>query len=748
MSLKDDIKKYQQKAQANYKQEQENLRITNSPWVPTTVEGLDDLLNGGLLFPYFDKDNSSDTGPGLVLLIKGQPGTGKSTLAAKILLGVVSCNKGSKDIDRSPCYQETLGRYDNYFWKDKTIKDVAQCAHPSYEEYFKYIQEVMSLSNENSYKGAHIFNCEQNATEYKALLRRLSKQTLKLRKSKEQKSGEEVDATLLLQESIKQIETEFCYETLFEFSKTPKHNKSQRNYSEWLNDLVVKITTMSQSKNEPQTLPPFTCTEHSKSCSANWKCEKKEEYIEKENIRDSKKRVILIDGFNSFPSDSRRQIDAQYIIRNLRKAALLSIIVYEDEKDHHENMDYLADIIIKLDGKEYQGHPSYYMNKLLIQKSRFQSCIRGWHQYKITDKGLVVFPSLSYNVGKYETINDYLDYAKNDSVEDSFQKQDQHQKICQNSEQMHYPPCSYCRYQDDVTGIHELLKLGEIIGGSNVDPEYLLHKIAGKYIKRGTTTAILGPKHTFKFYLAFDFLRVGSLTDEHGLLIMLQDKEPELLHEKNRLCNWTCGKLYDKDKSKECYKNIHNFLLRPGMITPAEFMHHLDILLKTHASEGRAITRLAFCDLVQMENRFPFFAEDDMLIPSIMTYLKYKWGITSVFIGAANGKIGKKIAELAHNVIYCWMDRKGKESKNLDYYAFYHNHAERNTGEKDENFHFIEWSLDTNLMKPCDGVTKDCWDFTDSKPQGCKEVITDEKDFEFAPEMQKLIWEIHGLSER
>lgn len=133
---------------------------------------------------------------------------------------------------------------------------------------------------------------------------------------------------------------------------------------------------------------------------------------------------------------------------------------------------------------------------------------------------------------------------------------------------------------------------------------------------------ILGPKHTFKFFLGLDFLRSGSANGEHGLMVMLMDRQPRLEKEKQHLCKWACLRINGPCNS-ECYSRIHMFKLISKWITPAEFMYHLNRILREHARNGQAITRLVFSDLIQLESRFPFLAADELFIPTMLTNLKY-----------------------------------------------------------------------------------------------------------------------------
>lgn len=61
------------------------MKEINKISLPTSVTGLDDLLRGGFITPSIEK--------GLILLVKGKPGTGKSTLALQLAKGALSWQK-------------------------------------------------------------------------------------------------------------------------------------------------------------------------------------------------------------------------------------------------------------------------------------------------------------------------------------------------------------------------------------------------------------------------------------------------------------------------------------------------------------------------------------------------------------------------------------------------------------------------------------------------------------------------------
>ncbi|MFB3844834.1 MAG: hypothetical protein ACE14O_03665 [Candidatus Cloacimonadaceae bacterium] len=741
--------------------EKEKSRLEKSPWIPTEIDGLDFLLKGGLLLPFVSsgknnnkkqqgksvtnskpkpnattQNNKQDdksfcypkSGNGLIILIKGPAGSGKTALAAEILFGILQCKpKELLNVKRS-CHL-ILGA------NDGVADDI------------EYINKVNYKYNMlQTYDKAHIFNCELNKEIYRQYINRYLTKKMKLEKKTE----------AITKGDIEGLEKKIIFDTLYENEnekgkekekgKENKKGKDNRNNTitrdddAWLNDLILTITRYAETYD--------SWVNHTSSKEQN-----NDNNDQNNDNNDKPKRIILIDGLNSFPSQLRPSFDMQAIISTLRKAALISIIVYEDEKDHHENLDYLADMVIHMEHFQDEEINSFFFNRLCIEKSRFQDCTRGWHQYRITEDKIVVYPNISSRISSHDSIPDYSDYAKSSSIQNPFFKTSENSNNktsensnnkCDNSSSMHNPSCSVCRFNTGMQSLRNVIDNSFLEKFDNACPDnnhysMLLDIFVEQKIKRGSTIAILGPKYSLKFILALDFLRSGSAQGEDGLMLMLDDKMPNLDIEKSTLCNLVCR---SHPKDKICYNNIHNFKLKSKWITPADLMYQLDDILRHHAKKGNAITRFVLCDLIQLEERFPFLARDHQFIPTLLTFLRYDWGITSVIVGSAHSPNSRLLVNLAAHTIYTWHDVL--ISKPLkSYHAFYNPRPRELKNKKNQsnynNFFFFPQTIDIQNKKT--GHCEECHPWQYLKKQ-INDNVNNFKDFKYALSMREKIWSL------
>ena len=762
--------------------EKEKSRFEKSPWIPTEIDGLDFLLKGGLLLPFVSSGNNNNkqpqgesvtnsksepnatiqnnkqddksfcypkSGNGLIILIKGPAGSGKTALAAEILFGILQCKPKELLNVKRTCHL-ILGA------NDGVADDI------------EYINKVNYKYNMlKTYAKAHIFNCELNKEIYRQYINRYLTKKMKLKKK----------TKAVTKDDIEGLEKKIIFDTLYENENENENEKGNEKGNEndkgkdnrkntiprdddaWLNDLILTITRYAETYD-------YWVNHKSRKKRNNYK----------------PKRIILIDGLNSFPSQLRPSFDMQAIISTLRKAALISIIVYEDEKDHHENLDYLADMVIHMEHFQDEEINSFFFNRLCIEKSRFQDCTRGWHQYRITEDKIVVYPNISSRISSHDSIPDYSDYAKSSSIQNPFFKTSENSNNktsensnnkCDNSSSMHNPSCSVCRFNTGMQSLREVIDNSYLEKFDNACPDnnhysMLLDIFVEQKIKRGSTIAILGPRYSLKFILALDFLRSGSARGEDGLMLMLDDKMPNLDIEKSTLCNLACHSNPNDETPNDntpndetpndntpndetpndntpnvntCYNNIHNFKLKSKWITPADLMYQLDDILRHHAKKGNAITRFVLCDLIQLEERFPFLARDHQFIPTLLTFLRYDWGITSVIVGSAHSPNSRLLVNLAAHTIYTWHDVLISEPLK-SYHAFYNPRPRepKNTKQSDyNNFFFFPQTIDIQNKKT--GHCEECHPWQDLINQ-INDNVNNFQDFKYALSMREKIWSL------
>ena len=652
------------------------------PYLPTHVEGLDTLLRGGLLLPPNPKTLQEE---GFVILIKGHPGTGKTTLAFQIACGatrwkeyqnvVFKCSSVTRKSKKRECLKKK-----GYSAQIKDIQNQLGIAFP--DSYTLPLEDTIPL------KIPLLFSWEQDTNDILATFRRF-----------------ETD-----------LDEHDCNDSPWTIIHKQREKSAKKTH-------LVGIYNPTSQKNDEAHIPANTS-------ASNWAVEIGNEL---EKIPEKHKApLIIIDGLNLLSTDERHTFDMERLVKKLRRSAIASILVYEDETGHHECIDYLVDMIIQLEGEECLIPIPHYRNRLCITKSRFQQSVLGWHHYKIRDKnGFLVFPSLHYQTHRFGKIQQQFENS-GISINEIGKNENNGEKCpCENKPCFSLYPC---QSEDCTSSTCEGFRFPLLqCDGCNANPrnkciaelltsthkqnweepnrnsrknyrfsaiEYLLapreaqasiattpnkkkKKDTAKknydfdtILKRGSCNVVLGGRRTCKTLLTLDFLRAGSVNDEGGMLVSLMDNEATIINQRNRLCQWFPYHIKSCRDNRKCYKNISLFHMHLGRISPGEFFHWLDKRIRAGIQTEKGpipIKRLVFWDLTQLEYRFPFLAKEELFVPALVDYLKHKWAITSIFMSASNTEMAQSISAIADNVIFAWRDTKkaDKQEKKADGFFFF-----------------------------------------------------------------------------
>ncbi|HOZ46324.1 MAG TPA: hypothetical protein PK468_06920 [Candidatus Hydrogenedentes bacterium] len=397
--------------------------------------------------------------------------------------------------------------------------------------------------------------------------------------------------------------------------------------------------------------------------------------VAKLNTEDREFRLLMIDGLNLVVDSERHLVDLEVMVSVLRRKSTVGILVYEPGGSGMETVDFLADLVIEMKGEaisEGPNIPEYFLQHIRVCKSRFQRSVLGWHQYKIRETGVEIYPSIHYRIqaGAPEqkqspTVAANFDGSKR-SVADHAQEAQ--------------------KTQSKQGGIEEV---ESIIG----------HMLGSYTLAEGNSvTVVLGARRAWKTMLTLDWLRQGAKEGQPSLLVSLMDDIPTIIEQRAQLCKYICPR---NDESKgnckglDCYKNVFPFYFRPGCIGPCEFFDYLcrRIEGKEKNETGEyygKIKRFLFWDLVQLEYRFPLLSSDPLFLPGLMDYLKYQRRIPAVFMGPASSRLAKVASAIADNVIFSWQDMTtevaGKES--TEGWCFY---VDRVAGQPERGrLHFIK----------------------------------------------------------
>ncbi len=526
-------------------------------WIqfPLNIEGLDLLLRGGLACPPLDHD-------GLILLLKGAPGTGKTTLALQIALGATRWNTNT-------------GQIIEIFNNEQPKGDIVRTLH--------------RLCGRND---AHASDKKYH-----------------------------IDPKLIWGRGP--VVT----------NGTTNMDDSQSSLN-WARELVV---TLREGEEDTRS-----------------------------------HRLIIVDGLNLVMSSERDLLEAEKVMDVLRKRAQVGIVIFEPGEGNTESVEFYADVIIELIGKVTKEEPEYFMQHLNIRKSRFQPSVLGWHQYKIGDTGLQVFPSIHYRMHAGEDKVNGLKLSGRPSIVEGYKKSLRPIRLS---------------ISERKTSTKSNEPDGSILG----------HILGPEAMMGGNFTIVLGPRRAWKTLLTFDWLRAGSRANEVCLLASLMENENTISRQRRKLCEYYCPNEEDgwpDCKSDKCYQNIYLYSFRPGCVAPGEFLHYLcksvEETRKPNSGKKQGFTRFLFWDLMQLEHRFPLLANDPLFVPGLIDYLKHVRQIPSVFMGAPNTRFARTASAIADNVVFCWQDTRVNDK--IDGWCFY---VDRIEGQPEHGrLHFVKAFVD------------------------------------------------------
>jgi KaiC/GvpD/RAD55 family RecA-like ATPase len=190
----------------------------------------------------------------------------------------------------------------------------------------------------------------------------------------------------------------------------------------------------------------------------------------------------------------------------------------------------------------------------------------------------------------------------------------------------------------------------------------------------GESIMLLGSRGTFKTELTLDFLSRGSIGCpkgkepnelEQGLLVSLIDNSPNI--ERGLWCPWRKARydIADCIKCRGLLSHARPFKQPPGCISSAEFLYYLEEVigrLQPEDDNAPRLSRLVFWDLTQLDHRFPLLKADNLLLPALIDVFKQK-GLHSLFMGAENATHTSAASAMADNVLFCWRSHTFEKGK-------------------------------------------------------------------------------------
>lgn len=582
------------------------------------------LLRDGLALP-------NDPSCGLVVLLRGKPGTGKSTLALQ-LLDRLAPKHGSRYYCTLEQSQKDLEYKLASMLAAKALQDALQPNFPN--KLFEYPIDTIA-----SYLADRV---DRNL---KPEIRTLCAQVHPKLPLFDEPSKQQSDASKKLHSRLTDLVSRHLKPSRIKIADISAAGQSRGGEGS-LGSFRSRVVLASHILEKP--------LKEAERKDASWKA-RLDAASTSPNHEPSKRTrkdrdklpVVVLDGLSLLSAAERETIELQRLVEFMRQSFQLAILVYEPNEDESTSLDHHADLVIDLARRTIEKPLAYTIHELCIRKARYQEAALGHHQFKIRGSGIAVFPSLHFQVHHHN----YMDLElKRSSSEDKWEPAPPEKE---KEEDKHF----------DATNASNPGSIIDLI----FDP------------KHGESVVLLGSRNSFKTQLCLDFLSRGfwgcptadptqskskaNPNAEKGLLVSLIDNAPDI--ERGLACPWRRSLFKDHALSsvpcKDCLSHLlchaRSFCQRPGCITPAEFFHYLrERILYTkdaNDSDKPRVKRVVFWDLTQMDYRFPLFKEDKMLLPALMDFFKTK-GIKSLFMGAGNADNTRAASAMADYVLFCW----------------------------------------------------------------------------------------------
>ncbi len=576
-----------------------------------------DLFRKKLVLPY-------DNEMGLVILIRGKPGTGKSTFTLQLLGMMEPETKSTKFYCSLEQTEADLRfKYASMQVAHALRESLRQSDNENEKNIFRHDLKILKREIDRFTKGKSDRVLKSADRQLKALkLPLIARCWLPLIREPD------LDQTILSKE---------IYEIL------------SREVEQCLSDQIMSFRDESLNSSKDSSESSFGLSANRVLLAAQVL-----DHVAPENGKKSIKRdirpIVVLDGLSLLSTSERAAIDLQRIITVMRHRCRVGVLVYEPNDDESTSLDHHADLVIDLKRITLDKPLPYLIHEMCVRKARYQDPALGNHQFKIRGWGLEIFPSLHFQIHHYNFMDlelkrsrdvnaaELLNILQDEAVAKSKAKGNQ-KKPARKSK-----PC----------------KSGSLIDMiCNPQP--------------GENIVLLGARNTFKTELCLDFLVRGTWGGrlkrrDMGLLLSLIDGPGDI----GRMlpCPWYREKSKGKGKvrcvnsrSCSCFGSkasdspldyIYPLCQRPGCITAAEFFYFIRQRLEKEGGSGnKSIQRLVFMDLTQMDYRFPFFKEDKMLLPALLDKFR-TMGLKSLIMGAGNAENTKAASAMADHVIFCW----------------------------------------------------------------------------------------------
>lgn len=402
-----------------------------------------------------------------------------------------------------------------------------------------------------------------------------------------------------------------------------------------------------------------------------------------EDKKRAERPILFLDGLSILSLEKRGRLELADLIRKLRQCCLLAVIAYEPSRGIEESIDHQVDLVIELEEKHVKTPIDYVLHELHFKKSRYQEAALGWHQYKIRGCGLEIYPSVHFQVHSHL----YMASQWTESLHAVRPKpKPRTGKSTRNQQSGTAADPNEIQTEWGWSVIEQVLggvKLGDSIAllgprgtfKTTLTRDFLFRSRSHTEPEHGPSpedACSPEPGQSMNFQTA-----------QHGLLVSVIDNKYTLrVHEKCPLGRRPKDRC---PGFAACCGHVFVFYQRPGAIAPPEFLHYLKTRLQVANPPIRRLafwdlTQLehrfpllandpmfvpALLDLFKVKLAPPAPPQAETPAPDRR--------VKSVFMGAANARLSGMIAAVADNVLFCWRDRlkrgstdKGEKTNLID----------------------------------------------------------------------------------
>lgn len=420
---------------------------------------------------------------------------------------------------------------------------------------------------------------------------------------------------------------------------------------------------------------------------------------DKEQDPDASKSVcdaIVIDGFSQLSTEELKQLPYSHILKVVRNVAKVAILVFDDRPEAQCD----GDIVIEM-RKSTAENEEYMYHELQISKSVFQTVAYGWHQYKMRDFGIEVFPSLHLLLSKrYYLQNKSRDIGRHlfDNNFEQYLDAINH-RMPQCSQESCLQEVFFYQYLQKRNSDYVKLLKDVFSNQKQQIQEYTKNEKNHSHTNRkiltdtlflnpndniqGTlawedhfkTTAIIGNPNSYKRYLALAASYYWAARKQHTLFILFDKNEMDM--RRQMACPAFCNPDKKNDSSYipccTCSKYIHTFDLRMGCISAEDFfaklLEQISLYCRSDEKTGieTSVLHIVIDDIQKIDYSFPFLKSTSLFLSTLIS-ICHRHSVRLTILCDKNASLVKELCSLADTVVCVKRDESEKYLYSIELY--------------------------------------------------------------------------------